>query len=354
MNVLGSLFPDLQSSLPFISLANLPTPVDSAKTLGTQLGLDKLRIKRDDLTGSIYGGNKVRKLEYLFADALKQNCDSVVTFGAAGSNHALATSIYARQLNLKCYAVMTDQPVTANVAATIRYHAHLETELIHVDNYLDSYEAANRIVAEHPGGANRVYRIPWGGSSWLGAVGYVNAGLELAGQCADHEIPETIYLACGTMGTAIGLAMGLQLADVPTRLVAVKVVPGPATSETAFEKLFVETNNKLHELSERFPIFDDPLVNIEVRDGFLGSGYAEPTPECIEAVRLIEATEGLKLETTYTGKALAALFHDARLGGLTGRRVMFWNTYNSQPYPAGLDTVGPETLPIPFRKYLDI
>jgi len=352
MSELTSLFPDLRSSVPFISLTSLPTPIDLAEVLGTQLDLNKLWIKRDDLSGSIYGGNKIRKLDHLFADALNRDCDSVVTFGAAGSNHVLATSVYAHHLKLRCYAVMMDQPVTPYLATTIRYHAHLGTELIHVDKYHDTIEAANRIVAEHPGGANRVYRIPWGGSSWLGTVGFVNAGLELAAQCRDDEIPDTIYLASGSMGTAVGLALGLRLAGLPTRLVAVKVVPGSVTNTAAFEKLFAETNNKLHERSKRFPIFDDPLANIEMRGEFFGSGYAEPTPECIEAIRLLDATEDLKLDLTYTGKALAALLHDARTGSLTGRQIMFWNTYNSRPYPAGLETVRQDAVPEPFRKYL--
>ena len=354
MNALASLFPGLRSSLSFISLTDQPTPIQLAETLGNQLGLDKLWIKRDDLSGNVYGGNKVRKLEYLLADALHRDCDSVVTFGAAGSNHALATSVYAHQLKLKCYAVMTDQPATPYVAATIRYHAWLETELVHADDYRDSIETANRIIAAHPGGANRVYWIPWGGSSWRGTTGFVNAGLEIAEQCGADDIPETIYLACGTMGTAVGLAIGLRLANLPTRVVAVKVVPNPVTNTTTLEKLLASTNNKLHDRLERFPVFDNPLENIEMREGFLGPGYAETTPECIEAVRLMDETEGLKLETTYTGKALAALIHDARMGGLAGRRVMFWNTYNSRPYPADLEAVGKEALPESFHKFLNV
>ena len=314
VNTLSSRFQGLNAALPLTPLTQLPTELCSATKFGAQLNLDNVWIKRDDLSAELYGGNKVRKLDYLIADAVKNKCDSILTFGAVGSNHALATSIYARQQGLECFAVMTDQPVTPYVAPTLRYHAHLGTRLIHADDYYDSIRAAGKIEASHRSGANCVYRIPWGGSSWLGTAGFVNAALELSTQFSEPDAPEKIYVACGTMGTAVGLAMGLRLTKWPTRVVAVQVVPAPVTSIANFEKLFEQTNRELHDRDHRFPIFDNPLGNVDLRTGFLGDGYAMTTPECNDAVKLMEKTEGLKLETTYTGKALAAVAgvaHDA-------------------------------------------
>jgi D-cysteine desulfhydrase len=247
---------------------------------------------------------------------------------------------------------MTDQPITPYVATTLRWHAHLGTVLIHANDYTESIRAAEQIEASHPDGPGRVYRIPWGGSSWLGAAAFVNAALELTTQISSSDVPEKIYVACGTMGTVVGLAMGMRVAGYPTRVVAIQVVPGPFTSTTGIENLFAATNRELADRDHRFPIFENPLANIELRPEFLGDGYAIPTPECDAAVKLIEQTEGLTLETTYTGKALAALIHDARAGD-GGESTVFWNTYNSRPYPAGLSAIPDDAVPESFRHYLD-
>jgi D-cysteine desulfhydrase len=349
MHALGSHFPGLQA-LPCEPLTDLPTPLDNAPALASKLEIDGLFIKRDDLSATLYGGNKVRKLDFLFADTIARGCDGIVTFGAAGSNHALATAIYARQLNLSCYAVLTDQPVTAYAGAALRYHHHLGTKLVAADGFQGSLDAAARIRKAHPSGPDRLGEITWGGSSWLGAAGFVNAALELVEQLGDAKAPQKIYVACGTMGTAVGLALGLRVAGVSTQVVAVQVVPEPVTTSAGFEKLFRATNRELHQLDRSFPIVEDPLGNVDLRTEFLGDGYAIPTAACLEAMKLIEQTEGLRLEPTYTAKALAALVQDARDARLAGGTTLFWQTYNSPPNPPGLKTIRPDSIPAPVRK----
>ena len=352
MNILGLRFPRLQQALPFLPLTHLPSPVDAAPNLAREIGLEKLWIKRDDLSADVYGGNKVRKLEYLIADAIKTGSDAIITFGAIGSNHALATSIFARRQGLTCYAVLIDQTVTPYLGSTLRYHTQIGTKLVYADTFKHAIQAGEAAVASHPGGADRVYYVPWGGSSWLGTVGFIDAALELVDQFHTGDFPEKIYLACGTWGTAAGLALGFQLAKIPTQLVAVRVVPGPANAEDKFISLFEETNRQLHDRDNSFPIFDDALANVETRLEFLGPAYAEPTAECLEAVDLVSAQEGLRLDTTYTGKALAALLYDARETNTAGGRVLFWNTYNGRPYPDDLDKIKADAVPEPFRRYL--
>jgi len=351
VNILLSQFPGLQQSLPYLPLTTLPTPLDIAPNLAGHLGLDKLWIKRDDLSADIYGGNKVRKLEYLIADGLQTGCDALITFGAIGSNHALATSIFAQAQGLPCYAVLVDQAMTPNVSKTLKYHARIGTVLMHADTFRKAGQLADETIANHRSGPERMCLVPWGGSSWLGSVGFVNAALELASQLEPDEIPDKIYLASGSIGTSVGLALGLRLANLPTEIVAVRVVPAPANDDR-FIYLFEETNRELHDRDRSFPIFDDAMANVETRREFLGSGYAEPTSESLEAVELISATEGLKLENTYTGKALAALVHDASTTDGAGMRAIFWNTYNGHAYPDDLDTIKPDALPEPFRRYL--
>ncbi len=353
-DTLQSAYPRLADELPHISFTALPTPLDDAPALATHLGIGALAIKRDDLTSPIYGGNKVRKLEYLLADALARGCDTVVTFGATGSNHALATAIFARRLGLACHAVLTHQAMTPYIAATLRYHLQLGTILHAARSYNHSREALEEIRRAHPQGPSRVCEIPWGGSNWLGATGFVAAALEIAAQfeAAGSPPPDFIYLAAGSMGTVIGLSLGLAVAGLATRIVAPRVVPFGATAAERMKELVAEANHKLNSLDAGFPVVSDPGGNVEIRHEFLGTGYAEATPEALEAVALMQELQHLKLETTYTGKAFAGVVADGRTGRLAGRRVVFWNTYNSAPYPPGLENIDLSALPAELRGYL--
>jgi D-cysteine desulfhydrase len=351
---LEAAFPALAYALPHIALTMLPTPLDAAPDFAQQLGIGSLAIKRDDLTSPIYGGNKVRKLEYLLADALARGCDTVVTYGAVGSNHALATAVFARRLGLACHAVLVPQPKTPWIAATLRYHLHLGTRLHAARDFNHTRALLERIRQAHPNGPDRVYDIPWGGSNWLGEVGFVGAALELAAQVgkAGSPPPDLLYAAAGSMGTVIGLSLGLSVAGLPTRIVAPRVVPFGANAAARIRELVGLANRELHARDASFPLVAEPAANVEVRDEFFGTGYAEATPEALEAVALMQELERHKLETTYTGKALACLVADARAGKLSGKRVIFWNTYNSAAYPAEVAGVDASALPADFKLYL--
>lgn len=336
------------SKLP---LAALPTALEPARRLGAAIGAPVLLTKRDDLAGNAYGGNKVRKLEYLLGDALARGCDAVVTFGAAGSNHALATAVYAKQVGLECHAVLTDQIQTPWVANTLRWHGLLGTRIVPAAGFVESQAEAARLKAGHPGGPGKLYEIPWGGSSPLGSLGFVDAGAELAAQLAARGVtgPVRVYLPCGTMGSVAGLLIGLRIAGLPATVVSVKVVPQKVVDAAAVLGLAAGTCQLLP--AGAAPPADDFAAHLEFRDGFAGEGYAMPTPECVEAVALARELEGFRLDTTYSGKALACLVADARSGRLAGHTPVFWQTWNSRPYPAGLAGVDVAGLPPAFRKF---
>jgi D-cysteine desulfhydrase len=348
---LFSRYPALARTLPHLVLADLPTPLMAVQSAAEAWDVGQLQIKRDDLSAPRYGGNKVRKLEFLLADARQRGCDAVITFGAVGSNHALATAIYARELGLRCYAVLTPQPASPDVARKLHWHALLGTRLCAAGNMAEVRERSDGIVAAHPGGADRVCRIPWGGSSWLGTVGFVNAALELAAQLNGSPPPDLVYAATGTMGTVVGLALGFRLLGWQTRIMAIRVVPQPVMNAEYFGRLFAATAGELHEREPAIPAFDDAFANVTGRDAFFGEGYAVPTAGTLEAAALARAQLGLELDTTYTGKAMAALIHDARAGSLRDRRVVFWQTCNSRSWP-DLRNDAPE-LPGSFAAYLD-
>ena len=350
-NDLGLTFPALAAALPSLALAELPTPLQDAPALAAHLGVGALAVKRDDLTSPIYGGNKVRKLDYLLADALARGSDSVVTYGSVGSNHALATAVFTTRLGMTPHAVLIDQPPSPYVAAKLRYLLHLGAVIHAAQSFNHANQLFAQIRADHPEGARRVYDIPWGGSNWLGAAGFVAAALELARQASAP--PDYIYISGGTMGSVTGLALGLRAAGLDTRIVAPRAVPSGSGAAERVAQVLAETNQQLNARDENFPLFDDPLHNIELRPEFYGPGYAAATPEATEALELMHELQGVKLEITYTAKAFAGLVADARSGRLASKRVVFWNTYNSAPYPEAINTVDTSALPEVFRHYLE-
>jgi D-cysteine desulfhydrase len=199
-----------------------------------------------------------------------------------------------------------------------------------------------------------VAEIPWGGSSPLGAIGFVAAGLELAAQldALGQPPPQAIYVPLGTMGTAAGLVLGLRLAGlITTRVVGIQVVPDVVASRDALAALVTATNVRMAQLDPTVPLLDDPLAGLEHRTDCFGDGYAVPTPAATRAVALA-ADAGLDLETTYSGKALAALLADApRLDPARGP-VIFWITANRQPRPPRLATADTRPIPAGLQRYL--
>jgi D-cysteine desulfhydrase len=326
-------FPELAGKLPFITLGEMPTPVKPLASLGKIIGVADLWVKCDDISAPVYGGNKIRKLEFLLADALEQGCSTVLTFGGLGSNHALATSINCQRLGLQCIAILTPEPATDAVRRTLRYHQHLGTRLEVANRYADARATADRVIAEL--GTANVYEVPFGGSSWVGATGFVNAGLELAAQIDAHQSgrPDVIYLGCGTAGSTAGLALGLQLAGLATRIEAIQVTPESIQPARLFRQLFAATGQHLHALDLSIRPEELSSSRVNVRQDQLGEGYAIPTEAAVEAAQLMLQAENMPSSLTYTGKTMAALIADSRAGLLADKRVLFWNTYNSRPYP---------------------
>ncbi len=201
----------LAAALPYLVLGEWPTPLQELPELAARLRLGRLAVKRDDLSSPLYGGNKIRKLEYLLPDALASGCDAVVTYGSVGSNHALATSVFATRLGLLSHAVLVDQPPSSVVAQKLRYLLKTGAVIHAAGSFNQTRQIFERIRDSHPGGAARVCDIPWGGSSWRGAVGFVAGAFELAQQVRDagDPPPDFLYVSGGTLGTVIGLALSL-------------------------------------------------------------------------------------------------------------------------------------------------
>ena len=330
--------------LPRRVLAQLPTPLEELAPERIGLDVGRLRVKRDDLTSPLYGGNKVRKLEFLLGQARAEERRAVITFGAYGSNHALATAVHARACGLEPHVVLSPQAPGPFARATLLAHAGLGTVIHPAEGWDGSREAVRARARLRERGVDPLV-IPMGGTNAVGATGYVNAALEIA---EAGDAPDLVYTAGGTLGTAVGLAVGFAAAHVPTRVVSVRVTPAEVAHEAFARELAAATVAHLRAADADFPDLAFDELALDLRDEWFEPGYGVVTPETLEAVEAARVL-GLSLETTYTGKAFAALSADARAGLLGGLDVLFLNTYSAVPPPAP----GPvDALPEPLQEYV--
>lgn len=347
-------YPSLQQGLPYISLGQFPTPVERLSRLGEETGVTDLYIKRDDLSGELYGGNKVRKLEFTLARALQVSAKEVLTYGFAGSNHALATAIYARHLGLKSISMLMQQPNAHYVRRNLLMSCYCGAELHQHRNVPVLALGTMYQLLRHRliSGAFPVV-IPGGGSSPLGIIGFVNAAFELKEQIIRGLIPEPdyIYLALGSTGTAAGLMVGLMAAGVKSHVVCVRVAPTKFANARRTVGLCIKTGLYLRSLDPTFPEYKIGETGIDIRHDFYGKGYAHFTAEGMEAVRRIRDNEAMELEGTYTGKTLACLISDAGSGDLKDKAVLFWNTHNSRDFSHSIADMDYRKLPGCFHRY---
>ena len=343
--------PTLANRLPKTDLADLPTPVECRRMVVRGTG-HSITIKRDDLTSQLYGGNKVRKLEYLLRRAKDRNAERVATIGTVASNHALATAMHATSLGFACTCFLTHQARSPKAPLALKMHLRCGTEIVPYGGSRAVRVATMRKYLQGRG----AWLIPMGGSNWLGVVGFVNAGLELAAQITDGMAapPSRLYVANGTMATAAGLALGLALAGLRTEVHAVRVTHDYVANTKAMQRLIGKTATLMRRLDNAVPADIAHRVRLVFRDEFFGGGYAQPTPEAEKAIHLARDQLELTLDSTYTGKAMAALLHDLQRPDTAGEPLLFWNTYNSRPLPVSANRPDDDSrLPREFLRYFD-
>jgi D-cysteine desulfhydrase len=347
-------YPRLSAVLPYASLGDYPTPVEQPAALARELGLAGLFVKRDDLTGVVYGGNKVRKLEFLLGQAVRDGAKQVVTVGFAGSNHALATAVYARRLGLRSTSLLLPQANARYVRLNLRASFAHGAELRHVRGPLAlGVGAAALAIRCRIRDGRRVAFVPGGGSSPLGIVGYVNAAFELQQQVAAGVLPQpdVIYVAMGSMGTTAGLLLGLRAAGLSSRVVAVRVIEPALANARGMLRLLRGATSLLRRSDPGFPPLAWSLQDLQIRDDYLGAGYARFSPAGVRAARLLTELAGLPANGAYTAKAFAALAGDAAAGQLAGKAVLFWNTFNSRDLAGVAAAVDYRQLPRAFHRY---
>lgn len=314
---------------PRIDLARLPTPVQPLRRLGQELGVE-LYVKRDDLTGAALSGNKIRKLEFVMADALSQNTDTVITCGGAQSNHCRATALAAARLGLGCRLLLrTPEPASppppeGNIL--LDRLAGAEIVWITPDDYKKRDTLMLREAEVLEKASRRPYVIPEGASNALGAWGYIRAAEELvadlAGLPGDAGRPVTIIHATGSGGTGAGMILGAKLHGLKARLLSVNVCDDRAY----FMRVIGDICEKViadYKLNLEFNREND----IEILDGYVGLGYALSKPEELALIGSVARTEGIMLDPVYTGKAFYGMVAEMqRQPACFGERILFIHT----------------------------
>ncbi len=315
--------PGLRENLPHLRLGDGPTPVRPLP--GLSGGGAEIWLKDESRFGNGgWGGNKVRKLEWLLPDVKRKDRRTMLTFGGIGTNWGLATALYGRDQGLHTVLALIDQPRDRHVQEQLERLRASGASLHFTRSKNRTIAAAPWLIARHSSGLRPPYILPSGGSSPLGTVGYVETAFEIADQVRSGELPAPAYamVPAGSGGTVAGLALGFSLAGLPTKVIGVIVTEHLRLDEEAIRRLAGRSARLLAKNGAEFP---EPQLDLEMAAGWMGETYGAPTPGSERAIERA-SEEGLELDPVYTGKAMAALLDKADAGEFTGGPVLFINT----------------------------
>jgi D-cysteine desulfhydrase family pyridoxal phosphate-dependent enzyme len=316
------------SAIPRLSFGHYPTPVEELSRLRAALveeagarNVPRLFIKRDDYTGPGFGGNKVRKLEYVLARAVADGADTAITCGGVKSNHARVTAAMCARLGLRCALVLNEPSYELkSKPASLRADELYGAEIHRVKNRDERNPAMESIAARLGREGRKVAIIPLGASIPLGAIGFVRAVEEAAGQLRTMGLrADYVFHSSSSGGTQAGLVAGHQLFDLSAKQIIGVSADDPSDSISAEISKIIRGIGELLEVE-----FDD---GVTVLDKFVGTGYGIDSPESVAAIELLARTEGLLLDPVYSAKAMAGLLDWIRQGKFDETEtVLFWHT----------------------------
>jgi len=311
------------SRFPRVRLANLPTCLEEMPNLSKVLGGPRLFVKRDDSTGLGFGGNKVRKLEFLMGEALARKADTVITTGGVQSNHARQTAAAAAKLNLKSILVLRgEEPNLYKGNLLLDTILGAEVRFVQTSNSQETDRIAYQIASQIEEDGGIAYVIPTGGSVPTGCLAYAAAALEIVTQIKEKGIEiDYAVVANGSGGTQAGLTLGFKALHSGIKVIGISV----SQAKQELKRRILQLGNQTAEKLGIDTALDEE--DVVVYDEYVGQGYAIPTRECVEAIKLLSRTEGLFLDPVYTGKAMAGLTDLIRKGVLRkGENVLFMHT----------------------------
>jgi 1-aminocyclopropane-1-carboxylate deaminase/D-cysteine desulfhydrase-like pyridoxal-dependent ACC family enzyme len=309
------------AATPFVSLMAGPTPVDEMPRLRAAIGGGpRLLVKRDDAIPFAFGGNKVRKLEYVAAEAVAAGADILITVGGVQSNHARVTAAVAARLGVRCLLITNGSP-PARPTANALINGLLGAEIEYIPSRDERAAAVVAAVERLQQEGRRPYFIPLGASTPLGALGFARAVGELVAQV--DEAPDVIVHAGSSGGTQAGLVAGTILHGLPTRVIGISGDDPASAIASKVGQVVMGVGQLLGSPGDAFA----SASPIEVDAGFVGDGYGIPTEQSREAQQLAARTEALFVDHTYSAKALAALIAYVRAGRFgDDETVLFWHT----------------------------
>jgi D-cysteine desulfhydrase family pyridoxal phosphate-dependent enzyme len=305
---------------PSVPLFAAPTPVEPLTRLSSRLGGGpRLFIKRDDAIPFGFGGNKVRKLALVAAQARAENADTLITAGGVQSNHARATAAAAARLGMRAVLVANGTP-PARKTANALLDELLGAEVVYVGSREERMPKIHELAASLRAEGRRPFAIPIGASTPLGALAFALAVAELVDQMPP---PDVIVHSTSSGGTQAGLVAGCRLLRLPTRVIGV-------SADDSSSSLEAQVSTIVRGLNDLLPFDAAALADgtaIEVDDRFVGGGYGVPSDESLEAIELTARTEAIFLDPTYTSKAMAGLIAYVRQREFAvGQTIVFWHT----------------------------
>ncbi len=344
-------YPLLQEKIPHVTLGDFPTPAEKLERLGQTIHASQLYIKREYLSGKIYGGNKIRALEFLFGEAIHAGYREVFALGFPASCQALAQALYAREIGLKSTAFLFPQIRSEQARRHLLTYQSIGADIRPTIPLILPFLLGYRL--KH-GRSPKLLEA----STPIGMLGYVSAGFELKQQIEQGLFPEPdlIYVSIGTMGTATGLMLGAQAAGLKSKIVAIdqggKILGKKVVTFPNVTKLFRETNELLCSNDPSFP-----HVEISENDFIIRSGYESGENSLLNASgahALKQAeSDNLQLDEMFSANPFAALLADGGAGQLRNKTVLWWNSYNSRDFSSQIASADYHQLPKYFHRYFE-
>ena len=342
-------YPNLKE-IPWMSVINSPTPIHRMEETGKLLKHKELWVKRDDLSHDVYGGNKPRKYEFVFADVLKKKKKRIFTQGAIGTNHGLATTIHAKRFGLETHLFLVEQEPSQTVLENLLCHHYFGAKLhLMKDNRQRARNIKFRLMFDR-----NAYFVTTGASSPLGTLGFVNAAFELEEQIDEGIVPEpdALFITAGSLATCAGLLLGLELANVKTKVIGIGVTDPSWSSKEATIELASQALELMRKKDSSIPDVSKRLAERLIIDHkYFGGQYGKSTKEAVEAIEIAK-NDDLKLEHVYTGKTLAGLIDYIGNSKIQKEDViLFWNTKSSADMSEYVKKTNYQDLPKKFHKF---
>jgi 1-aminocyclopropane-1-carboxylate deaminase/D-cysteine desulfhydrase-like pyridoxal-dependent ACC family enzyme len=352
MLALFEQYPPLKEKIPHVALGEFPTPVEKLERLGQAIHAPQLYVKRDDLSGKLYGGNKVRALEFLFGEAIRARHQQVVALGFPASCQALAQAIYARELGLHSTAFLFPQIRSRQARQHLLIYQSIHADVRPTIPMIFPFMLRHRL---------KYGRFPklLEASSPVGMIGYVSAGFELKNQIEQGLIPEPdlVYLSLATMGTTVGLTLGFRAAGLTSQVIGIDdgahVMGRKVATPPHMAKLFRETNDLLHAHDPAFPILEISESDFNIRGGYEREKDSLVNSAGVQAMERAKELANLQLDEMFTANAFAALLADGESGALQDKTVLWWSSYNSRDFSAQIASADYRQLPRYFQRYFE-